>query len=79
MCRPRVRPTRPRAEATGNVPDMAERIEGLDVYAASSYRVAISSGKRVTRKVPLVASVDTETGEVTFSVAKEDIAKLQRD
>jgi hypothetical protein len=64
---------------TGSVPTMTERIEGLDVYAASSYRVAVSSGKRVTRKVPLVAGVDTETGEVTFSVAPEDIEKLQRD
>ncbi|WP_418275793.1 hypothetical protein ACNHYB_13170 [Isoptericola jiangsuensis] len=58
---------------------MTERIEGLDVYAASSYRVAVSSGKRVTRKVPLIAAVDVETGEVTFSVAPEDVEKLQRD
>jgi len=58
---------------------MTERIEGLDVYAASSYQVAVSSGKRVTRKVPLIASVDVETGAVTFSVAKEDIEKLRRD
>lgn len=58
---------------------MTERIEGLDVYAASSCRVAVSSGKRVTRKVPLTASVDVETGEVTFSVPKDDIPLLRRD
>jgi len=58
---------------------MTQRIEGLDVYAASSYRVAVSSGRRVTRKVPLVASVDVETGEVTFSVPKDQIDSLRRD
>ncbi|GAA4194101.1 hypothetical protein GCM10022219_16830 [Microbacterium oryzae] len=58
---------------------MTEHIEDLDVYAASSYRVAVSSGSRMLRKVPLSARVDVETGEVTFYVPKEDIPTLRRD
>lgn len=58
---------------------MSEHIEDLDIYAASSYRVAVSPGKRVTHKVPLSARVDIETGEVTFYVPKDQIETLRRD
>ncbi len=47
---------------------MAEFIEDCDVYAASSYAVAVSHGHRVKQKIDLKARVDTETGEVTFYV-----------
>ncbi|MGH3503090.1 MAG: hypothetical protein ACRDQA_19675 [Nocardioidaceae bacterium] len=55
---------------------MSEVIENCDVYAASSYPVAISHGHRVRQKVDLKARVDADTGEVTFYVPKEQIAKL---
>ena len=41
-------------------------VKDCDVYAASSYAVAVSHGHRMTQKVNLKARVDTETGEVTF-------------
>lgn len=56
---------------------MAEYIEDCEVYAASSYPVAISHGHRVRHKVGLKARVDTETGEVTFSIPKEEIDTLR--
>lgn len=56
---------------------MTEVIEDCDVYAASSYPVAISHGHRVRQKVELKARVDADTGEVTFYVPKEQIDKLR--
>lgn len=61
---------------TGYIQSMSEVIENCDVYAASSYPVSISHGHRIRRKVDLKAKVDTETGEVTFYVPKEQIAQL---
>lgn len=56
---------------------MAEYIEDCDVYAASSYAVAVSHGHRVKHKVDLRARVDTETGEVTFYVPLDKIDTLR--
>ncbi len=56
---------------------MTEVIEDCDVYAASSYAVAISRGHRVRQKVDLKARVDAGSGEVTFYVPKEQIDKLR--
>lgn len=56
---------------------MTEVIEDCDVYAASSYAVAISHGHRVRQKVELKARVDADTGEVTFYVPKNQIDKLR--
>ncbi len=56
---------------------MREYIENCDVYAASSYAVAISHGHRMKQKVNLKARVDTETGEVTFSVPLDQIEILR--
>ncbi len=56
---------------------MAEYIEDCDVYAASSYQVAISHGHRVMQKIDLKARVDTETGEVTFYVPQDTIDTLR--
>lgn len=57
---------------------MTEYIEDCDLYAAASYHVTISSGKRVLKKLPLKARVDVETGEVTLYVDSTQIAVLQR-
>ena len=56
---------------------MAELIEVCDVYAASSYPVALSHGHCVRHKVDLKAGVDVTTGEVTFYVPTEQIDKLR--
>ncbi|MBG0739344.1 hypothetical protein IV500_08065 [Paeniglutamicibacter antarcticus] len=56
---------------------MAEFIEDCDVYAASSYPVEISAGHRMLGKVKLKARVNTETGEVSFHVPVDEIAKLR--
>ncbi|WP_172582675.1 hypothetical protein [Subtercola boreus] len=56
---------------------MAEHIEDCDVYAASSYAVAISHGHRVMQKVDLKARVDIETGEVTFYVPLDKVDTLR--
>ncbi len=56
---------------------MSEVIENCDVYAGSSYPVSISHGHRIRQKVDLKARVDTDTGEVTFYVPKEQIVKLR--
>lgn len=56
---------------------MAEHLEDCDVYAASSYAVAVSHGHRMTKKVNLKARVDTETGEVTFYVPLDKIDTLR--
>jgi hypothetical protein len=56
---------------------MAEYIEDCDVYAASSYAVAISHGHRVKQKIDLKARVDTETGEVTFYLPLDKIDTLR--
>lgn len=56
---------------------MAEHIEDCDVYAASSYAVAISHGHRMKQKVNLKARVDTDTGEVTFYVPLDTIDTLR--
>ncbi|WP_172592281.1 hypothetical protein [Subtercola boreus] len=56
---------------------MVEHIEDCDVYAASSYKVAISHGHRMMQKVNLKARIDTETGEVTFYVPLDMIDTLR--
>lgn len=56
---------------------MAEYIDDCDVYAASSYEVAVSNGHRVKHKVNLKARVDTQTGEVTLDVPTDEIAALR--
>ena len=56
---------------------MSELIEDCDVYAASSYPVAISHGHRIRQKVDLKARVDVTTGEVTFYVPTEQIDQLR--
>ncbi|CAN5317386.1 MULTISPECIES: hypothetical protein [Microbacteriaceae] len=56
---------------------MAEFIEDCDVYAASSYAVAVSHGHRVKQKIDLKARVDTATGEVTFYVPLDKIDTLR--
>lgn len=56
---------------------MAELIEDCDVYAATSYQVALSHGHRINQKVNLKARVDTDTGEVTFYVPVEEINTLR--
>ena len=61
----------------GYTPQMAEYIEDCDVYAASSYAVAISHGHRMKQKINLKARVDTETGEVTFYVPLDTLDTLR--
>lgn len=56
---------------------MTEFIENCDVYAASSYPVEISAGRRIMGKVQVKARVNTETGEVSFYVPVDEIAKLR--
>ncbi len=56
---------------------MADVIEDCDVYAASSYAVAISHGHPLRQKVDLKARVDAATGDVTFYVPKDQIDKLK--
>lgn len=56
---------------------MPEYIDNCEVYAASSYEVAISHGRRVKRKVALKARVDTATGAVTFYVPLDEIDTLR--
>lgn len=56
---------------------MTNYIEDCDLYAASSYAVAISHGNRVTRKVPLKARVDVETGEVRLYIDPARLDTLQ--
>ncbi len=56
---------------------MSEFIEDCEVYASSTYPVAISHGRRMLGKVDLKARVNTETGEVTFYVPVDKIDKLR--
>ena len=56
---------------------MSESLDDCDVYAASSYAVAISRGHRITQKVNLKARVDADTGEVTFYVPLDKIGALR--
>ena len=56
---------------------MSESLDDCDVYAASSYAVAISRGHRITQKVNLKARVDADTGEVTFYVPLDEIGALR--
>ncbi len=56
------------------------RIEDLVVYASGIHPVEISKGKQInaTKRVKLKASVDRETLEVSFYIAREDIEKLEK-
>jgi hypothetical protein len=56
---------------------MDEDIEDCDVYAASSYAVAVSHGHRMKQKINLKARVDTQAGEVTFYVPPDKIDTLR--
>lgn len=55
------------------------KIEDLVVYASGIYPVEISNEKKIitTKRVKLNASVDRETGEVSFYIHKKDIKKLE--
>lgn len=59
----------------------SSQLSGLSVYASGTYPVELSAGKRVNsrHRVPLRASVDTSTGEVTFYVDPAGIATLSKD
>ncbi len=56
------------------------KIEDLDVYASGTYPVEISKGKSISasKRVKLKASIDCETGKVSFYVDKDDIKKLKK-
>jgi len=55
-------------------------LTGLSVYASGIYLVELSRGKRISarRRVPVQASVDVSTGEVSFYVDPEGIEVLRR-
>ncbi len=57
-----------------------KKIVDLAVYASGIYPVELSRGKRirVAQRVKLKASVDCDTGKVTFYVNKDDIEKLEK-
>ncbi len=57
-----------------------KKIHDLVVYASGTYPVELSKGKQISeaRRVKLKASVDCETGEVSFSVDKDDLKKLEK-
>ena len=56
-------------------------LSGLSVYASGTYPVELSFGKRISarRRVPVRASVDVSTGEVSFYVDPEGIEILRGD
>ena len=56
-----------------------KKIEDLVVYAMGTFPVEISRGKQIssTKRVKLKASVDSETGEVSFYIDQVDIKKLE--
>ena len=56
------------------------KIEDLLVYASGIHQVGISKGKQInsTKRIELKASVDRETGEVSFYIDKDDIKKLEK-
>lgn len=51
----------------------------LAVYASGTYPVEISKGKQINqaKRVKLNASVDRQTGAVTFFVDKTELTKLE--
>ena len=55
------------------------RIEDLAVYDSGIHPIEISKWKQInaTKRVKLKASVDLETGQVSFYISKEDIEKLE--
>lgn len=59
----------------------SSQLSGLSVYASGTYPVELSVGKRVSarHRVPLRASVDISSGEVSFYVDPEEIEILQND
>jgi len=59
---------------------VSNKIEDLVVYASGVYPVELSKGKSIsqTKRIKLKASVDCETGEVSFYVDKDDIKKLEK-
>ena len=63
-----------------NKNSLTNKIEDLAVYASGTFPVEISKGKRIsqTKRVKLKASVDCETGKVSFYVDKDDIKKLEK-
>ena len=63
-----------------NKNDLTKKIDGLAVYAMGQFPVEISQGKQIssTKRVKMKASVDSETGEVSFYIDKEDIQKLKK-
>ena len=63
-----------------NKNSLTKKIEDLVVYAFGTFPVELSKGKRIsqTKRVKLKASVDCETGEVSFYIDKDDIKKLEK-
>ncbi len=57
------------------------KLSGLSVYASGTYAVELSFGKRISssHRVPVRASVDESTGEVSFYVDPKGIETLRRD
>ncbi len=57
------------------------RLSGLSIYASGTFPVELSVGKRISgrHRVPLRASVEISTGEVSFHVDPEGIKILQND
>ncbi len=62
-----------------NKNSLTKKIEDLVVYASGLFPVELSKGKTIsqTKRIKLKASVDRETGEVSFYVDKDDIKKLE--
>ena len=60
--------------------NLRKKIDDLEVWAMGVYPVELSKGKQLnqTNRVKLKASVDYETGEVSFHVDKDDIKKLEK-
>jgi hypothetical protein len=63
-----------------NMNGLTKKIEDLVVYAYGVFPVELSKGKAIsqTKRVKLKASVDCETGEVSFYVDKGDIKTLEK-
>ena len=59
---------------------LRNKIDDLEVWAMGVYPVELSKGKQLNqaKRVKLKASVDCETGKVSFYVDKDDIKKLEK-
>ncbi|MDY0914503.1 MULTISPECIES: hypothetical protein [Rathayibacter] len=57
---------------------MPEFIEDCDLYAAMSYPVTVSNGRRVIRKLAVKARINTETGQMELYVDPSQLDQLQK-